>query len=231
MSKKIVKEIRSSLDYLLKTKANAPVSTQKVIDLLLRAAFFDKDDDYFKKIVKAEGCDAAKYQWFNGKRYTKTEDGHYRGYHGKYLHRAVWEYCNGEIPSDCLIHHIDGDPSNNDISNLELIKKSEHKKIHIQMTPEEHYICEYCGKEYTRKHKGKPNRFCSRECCHKWNYKYNHEIRICLVCGKEFSTYKYGSKKHCSKECAIKASAKGHLGKKFPRKPKDIDNNSTKTEH
>ena len=229
MSKKIVKLIRASLDYLLETKSNASINTQKVIDFLLRATFLDKDDDYFQKIVKAEGCDAPKYQWFNGKRFTRQEDGHYRGYHGKYLHRAVWEYYNGEIPSDCVVHHKDLNPENNDISNLELIKKADHRKLHAEMAPEETYICEYCGKEYTRRHKGKPNRFCSRECGSKWNYKYNHEIRICPECGKEFSTYKYGPTKHCSKECAIKASAKGHLGIKLKRKNKTINNNSTKT--
>ena len=62
-------------------KISAPLETQKVIDFLLEATFFDKDDDFFQKIVKAEGCDAEKYKFFNGKRYTKQEDGHYRGYH------------------------------------------------------------------------------------------------------------------------------------------------------
>ena len=83
MSKKIVKKIRESVDYLLQKKISAPLETQKVIDFLLEATFFDKDDDFFQKIVQAEGCDAEKYKFFNGKRYTKQEDGHYRGYHGK----------------------------------------------------------------------------------------------------------------------------------------------------
>ena len=74
------------------------LETQKVIDFLLESAFFDKDDDFFKKIVQAEGCDAEKYQFFNGKCYTKQEDGHYRDHKGNYLHRVIWEIHNGKIP-------------------------------------------------------------------------------------------------------------------------------------
>lgn len=36
-----------------------------------------------------------------------------------FLHRVIWEYYKGPIPNDCIIHHIDGDFKNNDISNLE----------------------------------------------------------------------------------------------------------------
>ena len=86
-----MKSVRASVDYLLQVKATAPVQMQEVIDFLLESAFFDRDDDFFAKIVKAAGCDDEKYQWFNGMRYTRQEDGHYRGYQGKYLHRAVWE--------------------------------------------------------------------------------------------------------------------------------------------
>jgi len=51
---------------------------------------------------------------------------------GKYkkeiLHRVVWSYYNGPIPDDCIIHHIDKDPANNDISNLECIKEHLHAR-------------------------------------------------------------------------------------------------------
>ena len=67
MSKKIVKKIRESVNYLLQEKSVAPLEIQKVIDFLIESTFFDKDDDFFQKIVKAEGSEAEKYQWFNGK--------------------------------------------------------------------------------------------------------------------------------------------------------------------
>lgn len=46
------------------------------------------------------------------------------------LHQAVWEYHNGKIEGNMHIHHIDGNKSNNDISNLELLSPIEHIKKH-----------------------------------------------------------------------------------------------------
>lgn len=37
-----------------------------------------------------------------------------------YVHRLVYEAFIGEIPKDKEINHIDGDPTNNNINNLEL---------------------------------------------------------------------------------------------------------------
>lgn len=41
------------------------------------------------------------------------------------LHRFIWTYVNGEIPSGMVIDHIDGDTGNNSIKNLRLATKSE----------------------------------------------------------------------------------------------------------
>jgi HNH endonuclease/NUMOD4 motif len=37
-----------------------------------------------------------------------------------FLHRIIWEAFNGPIPSGMTINHLDGDSSNNRITNLEL---------------------------------------------------------------------------------------------------------------
>jgi hypothetical protein len=56
---------------------------------------------------------------------------------GKYRnHRSVWEKHYGKIPVDengqtYEIHHIDGDVTNNDISNLMCVSKREHAQIHF----------------------------------------------------------------------------------------------------
>ena len=45
----------------------------------------------------------------------------YAGYewsNGRAVHRWVWEQKNGPIPSGGIIHHIDGDRTNNAIENL-----------------------------------------------------------------------------------------------------------------
>ena len=38
-----------------------------------------------------------------------------------YVHRLVYEHFVGDIPSDLTIDHIDGDPQNNSVSNLQLL--------------------------------------------------------------------------------------------------------------
>jgi len=47
------------------------------------------------------------------------------------LHRAIWEHHNGPIPSGHHIHHIDGDPTNNDINNLECVSPRDHINLHF----------------------------------------------------------------------------------------------------
>lgn len=42
------------------------------------------------------------------------------------IHRAVWEMFRDTIPPDRMINHMDGDKTNNDISNLELVTNREN---------------------------------------------------------------------------------------------------------
>lgn len=48
------------------------------------------------------------------------------------LHRYVWWDHNGDIPEGHVIHHKDEDWTNNDISNLELMGRSEHFSMHAK---------------------------------------------------------------------------------------------------
>ena len=52
------------------------------------------------------------------------------GNRNKRLHRLIWEAYNGELPEDMVIHHIDGNKTNNDINNLEVLSKSDHSVLH-----------------------------------------------------------------------------------------------------
>lgn len=73
---------------------------------------------------------------YNGTTFYRDE----RGYYGAggddrergvaWLHREVWRDHHGEIPEGHVVHHIDGDPSNNDIDNLELLTYAEHAERH-----------------------------------------------------------------------------------------------------
>ena len=37
----------------------------------------------------------------------------------------------GPIPKDKHVHHKDGNPINNDIGNLQIVGRSEHKRLHV----------------------------------------------------------------------------------------------------
>ena len=46
------------------------------------------------------------------------------------------------------VHHIDGNPLNNDISNLEIRSLGEHQKEHSQKYFDKQMICSVCQKEF-----------------------------------------------------------------------------------
>ena len=45
-------------------------------------------------------------------------------------HRAVWEAAHGPIPRGAEIHHINGDKTDNRLSNLKMIDTLAHRKLH-----------------------------------------------------------------------------------------------------
>jgi hypothetical protein len=56
---------------------------------------------------------------------------------GRLYHRMLWEKAYGIIPEGCVVHHIDEDKQNNEISNLVMVESSQHAKIHY------HYALDY----------------------------------------------------------------------------------------
>lgn len=70
--------------------------------------------------------------YFNGGYYTMRNNGYLGKTTGErtLLHRDVWELHNGEIPRGFDIHHKDGDRTNNAITNLECLSKSEHTRLY-----------------------------------------------------------------------------------------------------
>lgn len=75
---------------------------------------------------------------FNGdvyRRYPRSSNPTHQKYYTKpggkgFLHRHVWEHCNGPIPEGFHVHHIDGDCDNNSIENLDCLPAAEHFALH-----------------------------------------------------------------------------------------------------
>lgn len=65
-------------------------------------------------------------QYFDGGLYRLWPGDSYFARGGKRLHRDVWAAAFGPIPNGCHIHHIDGNPANNHLHNLECMDGSEH---------------------------------------------------------------------------------------------------------
>lgn len=65
----------------------------------------------------------------------KRKDGYIRltveVHNRKLFHRVIMERVLGrELSKDEIVHHKDGNPSNNDISNLQLTNRFEHMALH-----------------------------------------------------------------------------------------------------
>jgi len=152
-------------------------------------------------------------QYFNGIKFIGQTTG-YLGAHinGKLvlMHRYVWEYYNGEIPCGYVIHHIDADKTNNDISNLECLPNKDHSTMHGKNKSPERLKKDAENLAKAREkaiswHKSEAGRECSRQ-----NTKRLHEQGIlnplvlytCENCGKQFMGVKRRAKhKFCSGAC------------------------------
>ena len=134
----------------------------------------------------------------------------------KRLHVYIYEKYNGKIPKGMQVHHIDHNKDNNEISNLKLVTRKEHDKIHFEEMTEE-------DKERKRKNLELNARPKAIE-WHKslegkeWHIKHYLEMKdklykkynfICLTCGKEFESTQIKSK-YCSNLCKAKHWRKTH---------------------
>ena len=69
-------------------------------------------------------------QSFNGKDYYLYDGERYFSKANKRLHVVKWEFYNGRVPKGFHVHHKDENPQNNEIKNLELIKGTDHLRLH-----------------------------------------------------------------------------------------------------
>jgi len=154
--------------------------------------------------------DEVEFRGITFRRYPESDnraDRHYYRPNSKHieegveaLHREIWRHHNGEIPEGHVIHHKDGDPTNNDIENLECLTPTEHAERHpewggdgppweaIKSSKDWHRSDE--GREWHRQH--------ARE---QWEDA-EPKVKECEQCGDEFEHYT--AARFCSNACKAK---------------------------
>lgn len=154
-------------------------------------------------------------QYFNGIRFTIGPGRKYfsnSNVKPRGMHTYVWTYYNGPIPKGYEVHHKDLNRYNNDISNLELLEKHEHKKLHGRLLTEEQR--DWRRNNINTKARPKAIEWHKSEKGKKWHQeqvetrKDNRSIveGTCLQCGKEIVGYNNQghAKKFCSGACSQK---------------------------
>lgn len=83
----------------------------------------------------------------------------------------VEKYLNQYLSDDDTIDHIDGDFTNNDLSNLRVIKRSQHALEDSLMNMDELHTCVWCkntfiikGDSLAQRNRRKSSGFCSKKC-------------------------------------------------------------------
>lgn len=125
----------------------------------------------------------------------------------QYLHRQIWREHHGEIPEGYHIHHLDDNPLNNDIENLECIPNGEHQKLHAQLWSEErltkareHMLSKVIPAAAKRIIPESELQQRSENSKRMWADA-SPKQQICEYCGKEFEAPPFGVAKYCSGNC------------------------------
>ena len=88
------------------------------------------------------------------------------------------EYLGRKLTSEEVVHHIDGNPANNDLENLQVKSVSDHARDHRPPPELVSIICAGCGRtvikraryvRHNQKQQHKYGPFCGRSCSGKWS--------------------------------------------------------------
>ncbi len=140
------------------------------------------------------------------------------GYHIMYIngvetkaHRHVMAtHLRRKLTNTEIVHHIDGDPQNNKIENLQLMTQPEHIRLHLKDDSKyKIFECPVCYKEFKRCLSKLTTKTpcCSVECSRGVHYIKTHGTFTCCQCGKIFERYLshvVTINSCCSISCAVK---------------------------
>lgn len=150
----------------------------------------------------------------------RRNDREYFSRGSKSLHRYVWEKHNGPIPKGYVIHHIDGNCQNNDISNLECITSEAHNGDRHKPTGERlqqlrdniKYNALPKAVEWHKSEQAKE--FHRRIAKMAWD-NFEPTVKKCIVCGTPFSdNSRQQTGKFCSGACSQKHKRMTKITKK-----------------
>lgn len=147
------------------------------------------------------------------KRFYKDKKGYYVNSMPIHAQRWVWINHFGTIPDNMDVHHKDGDKSNNEIENLEIISRSDHLKKHWK---EGSYDLDQRRKQlsearlWLKTPQGKKKQAINTK--NSWEKrKLSPYKKICIGCEISFESYqKWG--KHCNSSCYAKWRRKNKIG-------------------
>ncbi len=88
-------------------------------------------------------------------------------------------YLGRRLDPNETVDHIDYNPLNNEISNLQVLTRAEHTKLDNRRLKSQHFVCPICGKKFTltgqklhnaitNRKQGKTGPFCTRSCAGKY---------------------------------------------------------------
>lgn len=123
------------------------------------------------------------------------------------LHVYVWEMYHGRhVPKGYVVHHIDGDPANNEIENLIAMPKSEHARLHQSARHDIGRLRELAkiGREHAKAWHSSPagRQFHKKLGKLAWENAYR-VVKVCEHCGDEYETWNIASSRSrfCSNKC------------------------------
>lgn len=161
-----------------------------------------------------DGTDEIEWGGRRYRRHPEHRDRHRRVYYmattapRTYLHRDVYSAAYGPVPNGWHVHHIDHDPSNNDITNLAVMSPTDHAAHHGEQLTEHSRRCDECDRPYATLRPW--SRWCSAACKERrrrrdgvayvrprnpWT-----EQRVCAQCGHPY-TAKRPWARFCSQRC------------------------------